>query len=374
MREYLTFIFIALVLILLGYITRKKGFNKLTIKRYIDQEAVVEGEEFVITTIIENNKRLPISYLCVDEEFPKELPKTFDENIPSKSNMKLHYTARYSVLWFERIKISNRHKGVKRGTYNIRNISLTIGDIFGFSSISADIEDSVDMLVYPKILNYKQLNFESSNIQGDNIVKRWIFKDPLYIRGIREYNVEDRMKDIHWKSSLKMSKLMVKDYDFTSEREIIFIVDVQGGEPHWAFVDEEKVDNIVKIAASLSYETIKEGIATGMWTNALIIGHNNDFQDKIKPSLNSFQKIMELSARINYFPKKEFHNFLKERIQEFNNNATYFVITGFLNSESVNTLAKLAKVGVLIRIIDVSKNGTVPNIPGVEKVIYRGEY
>ena len=41
-------------------------------------------------------------------------------------------------------------------------------------------------------------------------VYKMIHKDPLYIKGIREYNVEDRMKDIHWKSSLKMKKLMVK--------------------------------------------------------------------------------------------------------------------------------------------------------------------
>ena len=36
------------------------------------------------------------------------------------------------------------------------------------------------------------------------------------------------MKDIHWKSSLKMNKLMVKDYDFTSERELVIIVNIEG--------------------------------------------------------------------------------------------------------------------------------------------------
>ena len=334
----------------------------------------MEGEEFKITTIIENNKWLPISYLRIEEVLPIELPRVSDENSPFKSNLKLYYTSKYSVLWFERIKRTHTNKGVKRGVYNIKDIHISIGDAFGFSSISAKQEDTNEILVYPRLVSFKQFNFESTNIQGDNIVKRWIFKDPLYIRGIREYNVEDRMKDIHWKSSLKMDKLMVKDYDYTSEREVIFIVDVQCGEVHWASIVEENINNAIKIAASLSQVAIKQGIATGMWTNAQVIGFKNDFDERVYASLNSFQSIMELSARMYYLPRKEFHIFLKDRLQEFNNNATYIVITSYLNSESKNTLAKLKKSGVLIKMIDVSKNATVPAILGIEKVNYKGDY
>ena len=374
MRAYLTFIFVAFILIMLGDLTRKKGFNKLTVRRQVDKEAIVEGEEFKITTIIENNKLLPISYLSVEEEIPIELPRVSDNSISSTSNMRLHYTSKYSVLWYERIRKTYINKGVKRGAYFIRNIHISIGDVFGFSSINKEIEDPIEILVYPKIMNFRQFNFESTNLQGDSIVKRWIYKDPLYIRGIREYNVEDRMKDIHWKSSLKMNKLMVKDYDYTSEREVVFIVDVQGGDPYWAFIVEENVDNSIKIAASLAGEAIKQGIATGMWTNAQAVGFDNDFDERIYPSLNSFQSIMELSARMYYSPRKEFHDFLNNRVQEFNNSSTYIIITCYLNSQSQNVLAKLKRAGVLIKIIDVSKNGTVPNIPGIERTSYKGEY
>ena len=374
MREYLTFIFVALILIMVGDLTRKKGFDNLTVKRQVDKEAIVEGEEFKITTIIENNKLLPISYLKIKEEIPIELPRVSEDSIPSTSNMRLYYTSKYSVLWFERIKVTYINKGAKRGAYLIRSIRITIGDVFGLTSISKEIVDTIEILVYPRVVNIRQFNFESTNLQGDNIVKRWIYKDPLYIRGIREYNVEDRMKDIHWKSSLKMNKLMVKEYDYTSMREIVFIVDVQGGDPYWAFIIEENVENSIKISASLAEEAIKQGIATGMWTNAQVVGFDNDFDERIHPSLNSFQSIMDLSARMDYSPRKEFHHFLKNRVQEFNSSATYIIITCYLSSDSQNILAALKRAGVLIKIIDVSKNGTVPSIPGIEKVNYKGEY
>ena len=374
MKEYITFIFVALILIMVGDITRKKGFDKLTIKRKVDREAIVEGEEFKITTIIENKKLLPISYLRIEEEIPSKLPRISEESEPDTSNGMLYYTSKYSILWFERIKKTYTSKGVRRGTYNIRNMKITIGDVFGFSSISENIEDSIEILVYPRIMDFRKFNFESTNIQGDNIVKRWIYKDPLYIRGIREYNVEDRMKDIHWKSSLKMNKLMVKDYDYTSEREVILIVDVQCGEPYWGSIMEDIVENIIRIAASLAQEAIKQGIATGMWTNSQIIGFNNDFDEQVHPSLNSFQSIMELCARMDYFPRKEFYKFLNDREQEFNNSYTYILITSYLNSESQNILAKFRRAGVLIKIIDVSKDGTVPIIAGIEKTNYREEY
>ncbi len=374
MREYLTFIFVAFVLIIVGDVTRTKGFSKLTIKRQVNKEAIVEGEEFRITTIIENKKLLPISYLMIDEEIPVNLPRVSTGNSPTLLKGVLHYTSKYSVLWFERIKIIHTNQGIKRGIYFINNINISIGDIFGFSSISTNLEDYVQILVYPRTVDFEQFHFESTNIQGDNIIKRWIYKDPLYIKGIREYNVEDRMKDIHWKSSLKMDKLMVKDYDYTSDREVIFIIDVQCGDPYWTYIMRENIDNAIKIAASISKETISAGIATGMWTNAQVIGFTNDYNEQVQPSLNSFQSIMELSARMDYSPRKKFHIFLKDRVQEFNNTSTYIVITSYLNNESQNILAKLKRVGVLIKIIDVSTNGTVPTILGIEKLNYKGEY
>lgn len=128
------------------------------------------------------------------------------------------------------------------------------------------------------------------NLIGDNVIKRWIHTDPLYIKGIRDYRSEDRFKDIHWKSSLKSDKLIVKEYDFTSDREIVVIVNVQCAENAWLSVDRNRIEAIIGLAASLCYKCLNMGSRTGMWTNAKLTSLCNNFKKEVYPSLNSLKK------------------------------------------------------------------------------------
>ena len=373
MQGYFIFLFVAFVLLTLGDITRKKGFLNLTIRREVENRAIVEGEDAKIVTIIENNKWLPISFLHVQEIFPINIPRVSEDAVYNDRDKFLIYSNRYNVLWFERIKRTYKVKGLKRGAYLLKDIRLSIGDVFGFSYEGKDLEDYVEVVVYPKLIDTKNLNFASTNIQGDNIVKRWIFKDPLYIKGIREYSVEDRMKDIHWQSSLKMGKLMVKDYDYTSEKEIIFIINSQCGDPYWATIDSDVIDNAVKLGVSLAAKAQKEGFAAGMWSNAHIISYEGDVKGEIAPSVNSMKGILELGARIDYSTRTDFYKYLDEKLKDFNQSSTYVIITPFLDEVSANILSKLRKSGSLIKVIDVSAKGNVPSIDGIDKLLYKGE-
>jgi len=370
---YFIFLFLTFVVLTLGYITRKRGFYNLTIRRELTNNAVVEGEEIKFTTVVENKKWLPISFLHVQETFPFSLPRVSEDAMYNDNDKSLVYNNKYSVLWFERIKRDYKVKGTKRGAYLVKDISISIGDLFGFSFEEKELEDYKEVVVYPKLIDVSKLSFNTTSIQGDNIVKRWIYKDPLYIKGIREYNVEDRMKDIHWQSSLKMSKLMVKDYDYTSEKEIVFIVNSQCGAPHWATINSDVIDNAIKVAVSLAAKAQSQGFAVGMWTNSQIVSFNGNVRSEVEPSANNLKGILELGARMDYFTKVEFNKYLEDKIKNFNHNATYVVITPFLDSDSESILRRLRRAGTIIKLIDVSKRGDVPSIDGIDKILYKGE-
>jgi hypothetical protein len=228
-------------------------------------------------------------------------------------------------------------------------------------------------LVYPSLRDISFYNFDATSFQGNNTVKRWILKDTLYIKGIREYSVEDRMKDIHWKTSLKMDKLMVKDYDTTSDKKLVIILNAQCGDLAWTHIIDEAIENGIKVAVALANKAIKEGFPTGMWTNAKIISMNESLSGEVIPDLNSFRRIMELSARIDSGIKVEFHEYLKQRAYKFDKDVTYILITPFLNEKMIGELNKLLKRGLQFKIIDVSINGDIPYISGIEKITYKGE-
>jgi len=329
-------------------------------------------EEFILTTTIENNKRLPISFLTLSEKMPIAIEFVSDNN-QFKEGTDLWHLSKYTISWYERKRRIYKLKCSQRGAYILRDINVTVGDLFGFSAETIPTEDFLEFLVYPKLINIENFQFANTNFQGDNYVKRWIHQDPLYIKGIREYNVEDRMKDIHWKSSLKMDKLMVKEYDFTSDRELTMIVNAQCGEPYWGNIQPVLIENAIKVAASLASIAIKQGVPSGMWTNSQLVGVETKIPAEVYPDINALRKIMELSARMSYSVTVKLSDYLRSKVSEFNRNSTYVIITPYLDEESANILSKLKRRGILLKIIDVSINGDVPFISGIEKITYKGE-
>ncbi|MCB2299432.1 DUF58 domain-containing protein [Clostridium tagluense] len=360
-----------IIIFFIGEYTRKKGFDNLKISRNIDKDRVLPGEEFTLTTTIENNKRLPISFLMLSEKMPSVIEFVSDSN-KFKEGVDSWHLSKYTVSWYERKRRIYKLKCNQRGAYILRDINVTVGDLFGLSAETMEVEDFLEFLVYPKLVNMKNVEFANTNLQGNNYVKRWIHQDPLYIKGIREYNVEDRMKDIHWKSSLKMDRLMVKEYDFTSDRDLTIIVNGQCGEPYWGTIQPELIENGITVAASLASKAIKEGVPSGMWTNCQLIGVQTKITSEVYPDINALRKIMELSARMSYSITSKFSDYLRSRIKEFNPNSTYVIITPYLDEESLGILSKLKRRGILIKVIDVSLKSTVPYISGIEKMDYKG--
>jgi uncharacterized protein (DUF58 family) len=360
------------IIFFVGEFTRKKGFDNLKITRNMDKDRIISGEEFTLTTTIENNKRLPISFLTLSEKMPAAIEFISDSG-EVKKGADFWHLSKYTIGWYQRKKRIYRLKCNLRGAYVLKEINVTVGDLFGLSAETRFLEDFLEILVYPEIVNINKFEFVNTNFQGDNYVKRWIHKDPLYIKGIREYNVEDRMKDIHWKSSLKMDKLMVKEYDFTSDRELTLIVNGQCGEPYWGSIQPELIENGIKIAASLAALAIKEGVPSGMWTNSQLIGLKANMSGEVYPDINALKRIMELSARMSYIVKIKFSEYLRGKITQFSPSSTYVIVTAYLDYDSIGIISKLKRRGISIKIIDVSSKGTVPSISGIEKIQYKGE-
>ncbi|WP_017414076.1 DUF58 domain-containing protein [Clostridium tunisiense] len=369
--QYLFLIALVALLVIFADFTRRKGFDNLKIYRTIDNNRIVEGETFEMTMVLENNKRLPLFFLAIEEKIPSGLKYANDATMFREGN-DIWHVSKYSVKWYERKKRIYTLVGAERGTYLIKNMRINVGDIFGFSANTKEEEDYVEILVYPRIHGINKYEFDITNFQGEDAVRRWIHKDPLFIKGIREYNVEDRMKDIHWKSSLKMNKLMVKDYDYTSERELVIILNLQCGDPYWTNIQKDAIDSGARIAASLAAKALKEGIPTGLWTNAQLVTFDTKAPNEIKPAMNSFTSIMEMCARVDLAIKCDFNEYLTSRLQHLNPNCTYVIISPYFNDKDINLITKMRKNGYRLKIIDVSLKSSLPNIEGIEKIVYKG--
>ncbi|OPJ59324.1 DUF58 domain-containing protein [Clostridium oryzae] len=367
---YLAFVLLCASLYVFASLTKSKGFEKLDIIRDINKKYVQQGERFDINLIIENKKWLPISFLQITEKFDDGIELVDSKNSEDRENQ---YKSSLSVLWYQRIRKRYRASINKRGVFYFRSMNVSLGDLLGFSYDQKQINDVREIVVYPRIKSYYKLTVNDKSIMGETIVKRWIYDDPLYIKGIREYNINDRMKDIHWKSSLKMNKLMVKEYDFTAEREIIIIINTQFGVPFYSFVDEELIERSIDAALSIVVDAKNVGIAVGLWTNTQIVSYFHDFKDEVQASGNNYKHILELLARMDSNCKIEFSQYILEKEKSFNKNTVYVIVTAYLNEKDIGMIYQLRHKGCNFKILDTSLNGTVPYIKGIDKVRYSVE-
>jgi len=364
MVGYFALIFLIIILILYSKINKEYGFKELKIERNVKDYRVEIGEDIFLTTIIENNKWLPISFLHVEEKLPKNLVTELN-----KEDIDFFI----AIKGYERAKKNIKIRAEKRGVYLLKGMRISLGDVFGFNLETKDIEDYKEIVVYPKIISLEAFNIESNNLQGENIIKRWIYQDPIFIKGIREYNVEDRMKDIHWPTSLRMDKLMVREYDYSSDRELVVIFNAQGGIPFYKCIDEEIIEKGISITISIINEISKMGLPIGLWTNANIASYNNEFKNKVEPFVNSYEKILELCGRITLPAREDFSAFLSSNLPCFRKNAVYIIIASFLDEASISSLYKLNNVRMSIKLIDISRDSSLPNVSGIEKLILKGE-
>lgn len=371
MGGYIVFIIVGLGLIYLAKITRIKGFENLNIKRVIEKNMVKIGEEFKITTVIENNKFLPISFLILKEYMPKSIEYISSFKV-SKAENDFVYESNYTIGSHERVKRTYKVVANKRGTYMINDMECNIGDIFGLSYNNKEIKDPKEILVYPKEININKIVFNNKGLQGDVIIKRWIYEDPLFIKGVRDYTPESRMKDVHWKASSRLGKLMVKEYDHTSDMQFNIILNVQCGKLCWQSINMKLIEKSIEVAAALAKGILVNGIPVGIDTNAMLTSFDGKCKFKIEPSLNSLEKILQFCARVGYDAQIPLYEYLKRNVKNFSTNSTYILITSYLDEECENMLSKLARSGYSIKVIDMTINKNLNPIRGIERVVYEG--
>lgn len=165
----------------------------------------------------------------------------------------------------------------------------------------------------------------------------------------------------------------MKDYDTTSDKKVVIILSVQCGDPAWTHVMVDCIENGVKLSVALASKSLREGFPTGIWTNANIICMKEKLAGEVLPDLNSFKKIMELAARTDTATRTELHEYLRQRYYRFEKDTVYILVTPYLNGKSISEIIKLRKIGISFKIIDVSKDGNLPYISGIEKVTYKEE-
>lgn len=342
----------------LNSIFSKYAPKKLNFRRKISKKVLEVKEEFEIELIVENRKILPVTYLQIEER----LNGSFEYKYNSKSIIRdmdsVYHRAVMMIAPYQRVKRTYKLYPTKRGLYFIQDIKLVVGDFLGLGFKNEAMTFQHEIVVLPETYDIEKNLVLAGDFNGNISVKRWIMEDPVLTIGVREYTGLEPQKNIHWPSSLRAGKLMVKSFDYTTDSKAVILLNIETNKPFWLNINGDKVERCISMARSFAEKLEEMGIPYGLATNAQM-GNFIDETNIAYPGLgeNHLYYILEGLGRISYGISDDFETYLQKIISFNGRYSTYIIVTPSVFEdyiEYINILSKKCEKLILISLSDMN--------------------
>lgn len=354
------FLAILIVSLIVNKFFLKTGFSEIVFDMEIENPVVEIGEEVIVKTILENHKSVPIPYLEIKETYPFGL-----EN-------RLH-TITLLIKARERVIRRHAHKTTRRGKFTRIESRLSLGDFLGFKNEVLDKVFKKNIIVKPKKVALEDQIQPTASTQGDVSVKRWIIDDPLMISGVREYNTLDAQKLIHWPSSIRQGRLMVKKFDFTSDNSTLILLNTETQKPSPDEPMYDLIESSIITARSVCEELFERNIEYGFVTNAYNRISHYERGYTIASGLGDKHRdeVIELVGSLDYKPDMRYHKLITNIANNNQLFSSVILITPRILPEYVRVINDLTyKIPRVILITHTDEN---TNLINRNVMIYKGE-
>jgi uncharacterized protein (DUF58 family) len=276
---------------------------------------------------------------------------------------------------------------LRRGRYSLGPLTLTSGDPFGLFQRQRQLTATSHMIVYPLTVEIPRFALPVGILPGGDALRRRTHYVTPNASGVRDYAPGDSFNRIHWPSSARRDRLIVKEFELDPLADIWIVPDmeqdIQVADPtfkreeelfrplHWTRPWEYELDPsteeyVVTIAASLAEHFLRRNRAVGMLTYAR---EREIIQaDRGERQLN---KILETLAIIEGLGDIPIHHVLNTEIDYLPRGTTLIVVTPSAD-ESIATMARQVErrgVRIMVVLVDPASFGASWSAAGIASLL-----
>jgi hypothetical protein len=236
--------------------------HKLDADIRFSEKQATEGDTIQLKFAVENRKFIPVVTVKTNVEVDRGL--TFKDQSNLAISDKNYRSEIFSMRGYERVEREIPIFCSKRGYYQIDGMDFVGNDLFYTKRFMAHQKIHTNLCVYPGKAEPRQLMVATQKMSGETVVRSSDCDDPFTFRGIRQYQSFDSIRDINWKASAKTGDLRVNIHDYTADREIAILLDI-----NWDSLlkPDSLLEESIRIAASMADEFIGQGVTTSLYTN-----------------------------------------------------------------------------------------------------------
>ncbi|MGQ9676077.1 MAG: DUF58 domain-containing protein [Chloroflexota bacterium] len=363
------FIF-SLVLLLMAAVSwlwDRYCLDKVEYRRELSQKRAFFGEEIQLVVEMVNRKPLPLAWLEAQDEIPSDLKPLKGSISPSYRPERSLLLNLVSLRWYERVRRHYRIRCDTRGYHTFGPAQLSSGDIFGFNTKKLEVPGEDFLLVYPKVVPITQLGLPSKDPFGDFKTRQWIFEDPLYTAGVREYAYGDSPRRIHWKATARSQHLQVKLYEPRTTYRLALFLNLNTAGPYWWWqgYSEELLELAITTAASVANWAVEQGYQVGLYINSH--PRQSDQRVELAPSRDPEQltHILEALAKAIPFAALPLETLLRLHARSLPYGTTVAVVTAKLSDAIVTELLGLKSAGHQVALLLIGNDAPQIELRGI---------
>lgn len=212
----------------LGYrlIIRRHGSDGITAGSGTIIE-VFEDEKLEVIEEIDNSKRLPLPWVRTEISCSRWLSFYGVEKNSGGNEQKGFISGIFTLRPHQKCRRTWQVSCEKRGLFTIDDVSVTVSDLFGLVRSAEVIKLGQQLRVLPVPADIESGEASGDVFIGEVPVRRFVLPDPFMISGAREYTGREPMNRIHWPQSAKNGSLMVYSNEFTTERRVLILLNLQ---------------------------------------------------------------------------------------------------------------------------------------------------
>jgi len=298
------------------------------------KEKCIAGETIRVEITIINNNIFPLFNVCV-EDFIEGMPdennkRTFFEYIPKKSFKKSAYQLHCK----------------KRGKYTLGSIRLYFFDMLGMISFNRNYPSYSTLYVYPKTFSISRFPpLKRGNLPWFGVETRRTSGDEDEFFGLREFKQGDPIKKIHWLSTARKGKLIVKEFQKISfyRASILFALN---REENIGRAEESVGEYIIKVASSIAKYLTEKDVGIELMAHAERLYH-------FPPNKGTqyLDELMEFFASAKIESRITISNIIQQFSVSIAPNSTVIIITTEKNLKAMSQFLYSERYNISIILI-----------------------
>jgi uncharacterized protein (DUF58 family) len=224
-------------------------------------------------------------------------------------------------------------------------VIATSGDPFGLFNHHLSLSPASEIVVLPRVHQISQLAIFAGGLPGRGKSSQRALQRTTNATTVREYVIGDSLSRIHWRSSARYNKLMVKEFDLDPAIDAWIFLDlhtaVQAGEG-----EHSTEEYGVTIAATIAHYLLRQDLSVGMVVNG-------ERQESLAPDRGDrqIQRMLEMLAVVRAGLGPGLKDALAMDTFHFGRNSIAIVITPSNTRDWHESLRHLQLRGVQVAVV-----------------------